>query len=122
MNFMEAVKIRCLGKTVMDTDKKYKLEGTGNNIEIYDMEVNDFKKLNKYIVQLDWITVEEKTPLSDKIIRGGSMYEDSIQITDVKEAIKEFIEWCIHNPHHVKLPSIDVFKAKAKETFGDKLT
>ena len=62
MDFMEAVKVRCLGKTVMDTDKKYKLEGTGSNIEIYDMETSEFKKLNKYIVQLNWITVEEEKP------------------------------------------------------------
>ncbi len=34
----------------------------------------------------------------------------------------EFIDWCIHSPHHVKLPSIAVFKDKAKKIYGEHLT
>lgn len=133
MDFMEAVKAKCNGKTVMDTDKKYKLEGIGNNIEIYDLEVSEFKKLNKYITQLNWQVVEKKKTLSDKITKHCThsnpvalecgkgqcsdcdyyVYEAKLKVTDVKEAIKELGSRA--NEHN------EISWGDVREVLGDRL-
>ena len=71
----------------------------------------------------DWeIIVEEKKTLSDKR-HDNSQCADPWDYAeeDIKIHLKEFIDWCVHNPHEVKLPSIAVFKDKAREIFGVRL-
>ena len=120
MNFMEAVKLRCEGNTIVSEDDKYKLEGTGSNIEIWDFEICDFKKLNKYIVDLNWKIFEEKKTLSDNIFHmgGTSGREDVLDIMDVKDSLKEFLDW---GKERFASPN-QVVEQKAKEIFGEKLT
>ncbi len=63
---MEAVKERCSGKCIVSENNKYKMEGTGSNIEIWDFEICDFKKLNKFIIELDWKIFKQDWRLADE--------------------------------------------------------
>ena len=120
MNFMEAVKAMKEGKKVKRRGL-YPVYLNNNNFVFHNEdEERDYTIDIGVIEATDWEIVEDKKTLSDKIISAdGLHHEVKVCIAqDVKEAIKEFIEWM--NIHRLGI-NPDKYLPKAKEIFGERL-
>jgi len=135
MNFLEAVKAMKEGKKVRrggwNKDNYLYLE-TGEIIK----DDSGYLKLPENFEATDWEIVEEKKTLSDKIfevknqwdcIKDLSAYDskDYLPLKDVKEAIKEFIDWLFEVEKENVGKSVEeaeeTVRDKAKEIFGERL-
>jgi len=125
MNFMEAVKEIKEGKKVRRECWEFEQYYTKNNSEELVNECgNKPIRLLDNIEATDWEIVEEieekKQSLSDKEVPYcHSCRRNAIETKDIKEAIKEFIDW-IYVEVDSSTPNKEVEK-KAKELFGKRL-
>ena len=123
-DFLWAVDQMKEGKRVKRDNKRlFKLEHNGIEIELVTRDDN---KAVRSLVLLDyeatdWQIVEEKKTLIDKIYNAYKMgTKDVIAWIDVKEAIKEFIDW-VTTPEKPSNNPKERLMNKAKEIFGERL-
>ena len=126
LSFMEAVEAMKKGEKVRREDWDYNMSMYFVNKEIYFNPNAQGKNLMVEEIEADdWEIVEEKKTLSDKIILRSIPAIETLTGEEVKEALKEFIQW-IHerlpsHDHHRGLFNTDDLDKKAKEIFGEKL-
>lgn len=121
MNFLEAVKAMKEGKKVRRknhiddaymsyVNEKFVFYGFSNTtFSLRDIEATDWE-----------IYEEEKKNLSDKRTNASMENGWQYQEEDVKQSLKEFIEWLEQNYDNHKTPD-EVLIEKAKEIFGERL-
>ena len=124
MNFMEAVEAMKEGKKVR---RSYWYEGAyiySNKGYIYN-EGQEVAEANSWDVcsfqAVDWEVVEEKKPLSDKKTNVSMESDWQYQEKDVKQALKEFIDWISENAILLGNMSQLEFENQQKRIFGKEL-
>jgi hypothetical protein len=126
MNFIEAVKEMKNGEKVTIPRMAWyaKLEDANNVVfrnhledkksQIQNINTEDMEATNWEIVEEPKKTLSDKR---DKNIYDGMNSSYTYRQEDVKQALKEFIEWCVE--HRFQKPML--FTPKAKEIFGERL-
>lgn len=115
MNFLEAVEQMKQGKTTKRKSWNFEAKIQNDSIKVFWKEDNKDYILDLFDFEAtDWEVVEEKKTLSDKIdVSCAHCVEDMLRVSDVKKALKEFID---------RLSSTIISEEDlAKEIFGEKL-
>ena len=121
MNFEEAIKEIKKGKKVRRAcwEEKLGYIFSKNERDVQWRDETSYRGSIRGFEADDWSIIEDKKTLSDKKNNVGHL---CFSIWDVKEHLKEFIEWLLtfDDKYNEDISQGRIYK-KAKEVFGDEL-